>query len=79
MCSAEIATSTYTMQELPQHTGCRVDNQNKKHLVVMANGLFGKASNWDVVIDNLQKVLDTSQTLLVASDANSLMQVRTVC
>jgi len=31
------------------------------------------------VIDNLQKVLDTSQTLLVASDANSLMQVRTVC
>ncbi|KAL0047250.1 hypothetical protein WJX82_010803 [Trebouxia sp. C0006] len=40
----------------------------------MANGLFGKASNWDVVIDNLQKVLDTSQTLLVASDANSLMQ-----
>ncbi|KAL0039127.1 hypothetical protein WJX77_008695 [Trebouxia sp. C0004] len=51
-----------------------VDNQNKKHLVVMANGLFGKASNWDVVIDNLQKVLDTSQTLLVASDANSLMQ-----
>ena len=79
VCSAEISTSIYTMQELPQHAGCMVDNQNKKHLVVMANGLFGKASNWDVVIDNLQKVLDTSQTLLVASDANSLMQVRTVC
>lgn len=74
VCSAEILTSIYTMQELPQHAGCMVDNQNKKHLVVMANGLFGKASNWDVVIDNLQKVLDTSQTLLVASDANSLMQ-----
>ncbi len=79
VCSAEIATSTYTMQELPPHADCMVDNQNKKHLVVMANGLFGKASNWDVVIYNLQKVLDTSQTLLVASDANSLMQVRTVC
>ncbi|KAL0029171.1 hypothetical protein WJX79_000097 [Trebouxia sp. C0005] len=57
-----------------QHADCMADNQNKKHLVVMANGLFGKASNWDVVIDELQKVLDTSQTLLVASDANSLMQ-----
>ena len=79
VCSAEIATSTYTMRELPQHADCMVDNQNKKHLVVMANGLFGKASNWDEVIDNLQKVLDTSQTLLVASNANSLMQVRTVC
>jgi len=81
VCSAEIGTSTFTftMQELPQHADCMVDNQNKKHLVVMANGLFGKASNWDEVIDNLQKVLDTSQTLLVASNANSLMQVRTVC
>ncbi len=78
VCSAEIATSGFTMQELSQQD-CIVDDHDKKHLVVMANGLFGKASNWDVVIDNLQKVLDTSQTLLVASDANSLMQVRTVC
>ncbi len=66
---------TSTMQERPEPATSSESIDKKKHLVVMANGLFGKASNWDVVIENLQKVLDTSQTLLVASDANSLMQV----
>ena len=46
-----------------------------KHLFVMANGLYGNASNWDVVIEHLQKVLDISETLLVASNANTLTQV----
>ena len=47
----------------------------QKHLIVMANGLFGKPSNWDVVIEHMQQNLDMSQTLLVASNANSLLQV----
>ena len=66
---------TSTMHELPQPPKSHADVENKQHLLVMANGLFGSSSNWDVVIDNLQKVLDISQTVLVASDANSLMQV----
>lgn len=63
------------MQELPEQPDSTCDTNKMKHLVVMANGLFGKASNWDVVVENLQAVLDISQTLLVASDANSLLQV----
>lgn len=63
------------MQELQKQPESTCDTSKVKHLVVMANGLFGKASNWDVVVENLKAVLDISQTLLVASDANSLLQV----
>ncbi|KAL3162411.1 hypothetical protein ABBQ32_010082 [Trebouxia sp. C0010 RCD-2024] len=41
----------------------------------MANGLFGRSSNWDVIIAELQKSnLDLNHMLLVASNANSLTQ-----
>ena len=63
------------MQELRPETQIAAGARDHKHLIVMANGLFGKASNWDVVIENLQQVLDVSQVLLVASNANSLLQV----
>ena len=64
-----------TMQELPETATTTPDIKNKKHIIVMANGLFGTSSNWDVVVEDLEKQLDISQTLLVASDANSLTQV----
>lgn len=65
------------MRELPGVTNNRTEPQT--HLVVMANGLFGTPSNWDVIIEELQQSnLDLSHTLLVASNANSLTQVQTV-
>lgn len=64
------------MRELPEVTNNRTELQT--HLVVMANGLFGTSSNWDVIIEELQQSnLDLSHTLLVASNANSLTQVQT--
>ena len=64
----------YAMRELPDGTGN--GTQRQTHLVVMANGLFGKSSNWDVIIEELQQTnLNLSHTLLVASNANSLTQV----
>lgn len=64
-----------TMQELPETATTTPNIESKKHIIVMANGLFGTSSNWDVVIEELQKKLDLSHTLLVASNANSLTQV----
>ena len=62
------------MHELPERT--RVGQESQTHLVIMANGLFGRSSNWDVIIEELQQTnLDLSHTLLVASNANSLTQV----
>ena len=64
----------YAMRELPNRTSPGTERQT--HLVVMANGLFGKSSNWDVIIEELQQTkLNLSHTLLVASNANSLTQV----
>lgn len=66
------------MHELPE-TKNSSETESQTHLVVMANGLFGKSSNWDVIIEELQQNnLDLSHTLLVASDANSLTQVWTL-
>ena len=64
------------MQELHTKQESACNDSSVKHLIVMANGLYGNSSNWDVVIEHLRKVLDTSETLLAASDANSLKQVR---
>ena len=64
------------MQELPETATSGSDSKSKKHLVVMANGLFGRSSNWDVIIEELQQRLDISETLIVASNANSLTQVK---
>lgn len=65
------------MRKLPEGTNHRTERLT--HLVVMANGLFGTSSNWDVIIEELQQSsLDLSHTLLVASNANSLTQVQTV-
>lgn len=71
------ALPTKPLQELSikQDRSTTMSPSAVKHLIVMANGLYGNANNWDVVIENLQKVLDTSETLVVASDANSLKQV----
>lgn len=67
----------HAMRELPNRTSTGMACQT--HLVVMANGLFGKSSNWDVIIEELQQTnLNLSHTLLVASNANSLTQVWTV-
>ena len=64
------------MQELHTKQGSAGNDDFVRHLIVMANGLYGNSSNWDVVIEHLRKVLDTSETLLAASDANALKQVR---
>ena len=64
------------MQELPAAAQAGANTEDALHLVVMANGLFGRSSNWDVIIEELQKHLDIRQTLLVASNANSLTQAR---
>ena len=65
------------MRELPNRTSSGMERQT--HLVVMANGLFGESSNWDVIIEELQQTnLNLRHTLLVASNANSLTQVWTV-
>ena len=65
------------MRELPNKTSSGLERQT--HLVIMANGLFGKSSNWDVIVEELRQTnLNLSHTLLVASNANSLTQVWTV-
>ena len=65
------------MRELPNKTSSGLERQT--HLVIMANGLFGKSSNWDVIVEELRQTnLKLSHTLLVASNANSLTQVWTV-
>ena len=65
-----------TMQELPSNEQqSPPPTSSVKHLIVMANGLYGNARNWDVNVENLRNVLDTRETLLAASDANSLTQV----
>ena len=66
------------MHELPE-TSHGSGAESHTHLVVMANGLFGRSSNWDVTIEELQhSSLDLSHMLLVASNANSLTQVRSL-
>lgn len=72
---AVVQAAPVSMQELhtQQDSACNVSSV--KHLIVMANGLYGNSSNWDVVIEHLRKVLDTSETLLAASNANSLKRV----
>ncbi len=41
---------------------------NPTHLVVMVNGLFGAPENWNIVIEELEKQIDTSDVLLLASN-----------
>lgn len=69
-------TELLTMRELPGNMQqSSSPTSSVKHLIVMANGLYGNARNWDVIVENLRNVLDTRETLLAASDANSLTQV----
>lgn len=46
----------------------------KTHVIVLVNGLFGAAENWDVVLEKLQQRLPQESldaTLILASQASS--------
>ena len=46
----------------------------KTHVIVLVNGLFGTAENWDVVVEKLQQRLPPASlrsTLILASRASS--------
>ena len=48
----------------------------KTHLLVMMNGIVGSAANWAVVQDNFNQHTSSCELALLASKANSKLQVR---
>ena len=50
-------------------------SSNKRHLLLMLNGLNGAAANWDVVTEKLEELTDLSHVALLASTTNSRLQV----
>ena len=50
--------------------------EDKTHLVVMMNGIVGSAENWAVVQENFNQHAGTCKLALLASTANSKLQVR---
>ena len=48
----------------------------KTHLLVMMNGIVGSAANWAVVQDNFNQHASSCKLALLASKANSKLQVQ---
>jgi len=68
---SKILSSTTESHIKPHAT---TNKGNSKHLIVLVNGLWGRAKHWATVENELQKVLDSSSTVVHASRANQLFE-----
>mmetsp|Transcript_12558 Transcript_12558/g.25225 ORF Transcript_12558/g.25225 Transcript_12558/m.25225 type:complete len:379 (+) Transcript_12558:1-1137(+) len=75
LCQAHVMSSILSSTTESSITSVGKTNAgNAKHLIVLVNGLWGRAKHWKTVENELQRVLDSSSTVVHASKVNQLFQ-----
>ena len=75
MAAAKVSERTTDLPDIDE-LATAGSQAEKTHLVVMMNGIVGSAANWAVVQENFNQHASGCDLALLASKANSKLQVR---